>query len=121
MKDSPFIGKNIYLRIKLISLHYLYDFNFGQLEGKTYKLNIVLGYEEKQKLSETVPFLRSICLTLSCIKPLLKKIGFFDLIHIFPAKQHFVRIRFLHHFLQRKDVIYQALSKPLLNLLLILN
>ena len=36
---------------------------------------------------------------------------FFDLIGILLTKQHFVRLRFLHRFLQRKVVIYQVLPK----------
>ena len=43
-------------------------------KGKLTNCTFALWYEEERKLLETVSFLRSICLTLSYIKSLLKKI-----------------------------------------------
>ena len=44
------------------------------LKRKLTNCTLVLGYEEKEKLLETVSFLRSICFILSYIMSLLKKI-----------------------------------------------
>ena len=75
------------LSIRLISLYYLYDFNLGQLEEKTYKLYTCTWVWRKRKALRDRFFSSSICFTLSYIMSYLKKspavFCFFDLIRIF--------------------------------------